>query len=47
MRLLTALISDVGTVSYQTELKNVWSIGGRAGLLAMPNLLLYGMGGYN
>lgn len=40
-------ISDVGTVSYETELKNVWSVGGRAGLLAMPNLLLYGMGGYS
>lgn len=37
---------EIGSLSGNVELENVWSLGGRIGVLVTPRFLLYGIGGF-
>jgi opacity protein-like surface antigen len=42
----THIFPDLWSVSSNVELENTWAVGGRAGYLATPDILLYADGGY-
>lgn len=41
-----APIPDYAQLNSRVELKGVWSVGGRLGVVVSPNTLIYGLGGY-